>query len=46
MSVIEAFIWVAMFFGIYGSMVVLGWLIDKWLRKSFGRGIFPKGYFS
>lgn len=46
MGIIEAFIWVAMFFTIYGGMISLGWLIDKLLRKFFNRGIFPKGYFS
>jgi hypothetical protein len=45
MEVIEAFIFILMFFGLYGSMVGLGWLIDKLLRKTFGWGIFPEGYF-
>ena len=46
MDIVTVFIFVASFFGLYGAMVVLGWMVDKLLRRVFGKGIVPKGYWS
>lgn len=45
MDVVEAFAFVALFFGIYGAMLLIGYVIDTVLRRVFKKGIFPEGYF-
>ena len=45
MDIVSAFLWIAYFSALYGVMIGLGWIIDKLLRKKFGKGIFPPGYF-
>jgi len=45
MSLVEAFVGIAMFVGIYGSLIWAGFVVDKLLRRFFNVGIFPKGYF-
>jgi len=45
MDLVSAFLWVAYFSAIYGVMVGIGYVVDRLLRKYFGKGIFPKGYF-
>jgi len=45
MNIVEAFAFLALFIGCYGTMVVIGWAIDKVLRYTCNIGIFPKDYF-
>lgn len=45
MDVVEAFAFVALFVGLYGGMMLIGYVIDKVLRRVFNKGIFPEGYF-
>lgn len=45
MDVVEAFAFVALFVGLYGGMMLIGYVIDKVLRRMFNKGIFPEGYF-
>jgi|GEM_PF-3048714 len=45
MDVVEAFAFVALFVGLYGGMMLIGYVIDKVLRRLFNKGIFPEGYF-
>jgi hypothetical protein len=45
MDIVEAFAFMALFIGLYGTMVVIGWALDKFLRYTCNRGIFPKDYF-
>lgn len=45
MDVVEAFLFLAMFIGIYGSFMLCGFVVDKLLRRLFNKGIFPEGYF-
>ena len=45
MGIVEAFSFIALFVGMYGGMVVIGWAVDKVLRRTFNVGIFPKDYF-
>lgn len=45
MSLVEAFVWVSMFMGIYGGMLAVGFVVDRVLRKFFKKGIWPEGYF-
>lgn len=45
MDVVEAFVFVALFVGLYGGMMLIGYVIDKVLRRLFNKGIFPEGYF-
>ena len=44
MSLIEALFYVLGFFVIYGTAVVVVWGIDAVLRKLFGKGLVPRGY--
>jgi|TARA_X000001382_G_C3095543_1_gene154946 hypothetical protein len=45
MDVVEAFAFVALFVGLYGGLMLIGYVIDKVLRRLFNKGIFPEGYF-
>jgi hypothetical protein len=45
MDVVEAFAFVALFVGLYGGMMLIGYVIDKVLRRVFNKGIFPEEYF-
>jgi len=45
MDVIEAFVLLAMFVGIYGVLMMCAFVVDKLLRRFFNKGIFPEGYF-
>jgi H+/Cl- antiporter ClcA len=45
MDIVSAFLWIAYFTAIYGVMIGIGWLVDRFLWKRFGKGIFPKDYF-
>lgn len=45
MSLVEAFVWVSMFVGIYGGMVAVSFVVDRVLRKLGKKGIWPEGYF-
>lgn len=45
MSLVEAFVWVFMFVGIYGGMVAVSFVADRVLRKLGKKGIWPEGYF-
>lgn len=45
MDIVSAFLWVAYFAAIYFVMIGIGWAVDRLLRKYFGKGIFPPGYF-
>ena len=45
MNIVEALFYIIGFFLIYGSVAFIAFVVDKLLRRMFGRGIFPKGYF-
>jgi hypothetical protein len=45
MSIVEVFAFLFLFIACYGTMVGIGFVIDKLLRRLFGKGIFPEGYF-
>ena len=45
MNIVEALFYIIGFFLIYGSVVCVAFVADKLLRRVFGKGIFPKGYF-
>lgn len=45
MELIEAFAFLALFVGMYGGLMLIGFVVDKLLRQVFNRGIFPKDYF-
>lgn len=45
MNIVEVFAFLALFVGLYGGMMVIGFVVDKLLRRFFGRGIWPKDYF-
>lgn len=45
MDIIEAFAFLALFIGLYGSLIGIGFVADKLLRRFFNVGIFPKDYF-
>jgi hypothetical protein len=45
MSLIEVMFFVIGFFVLYGGMCFIGFVVDKLLRRVFGFGIFPEGYF-
>ena len=45
MNIVEAFAFLALFVGLYGGLRVIGFVVDKLLRRFFDCGIFPKGYF-
>lgn len=45
MDVVEALALIALFAGLYGGMMLIGYVIDKVLRRLFNKGIFPEGYF-
>lgn len=45
MNIVEAFAFLALFVGLYGGMMLIGFVVDKLLRRVFKRGIFPEGYF-
>ena len=45
MSLVEAFVWMFMFVGIYGGMVAVSFVVDRGLRKLGKKGIWPEGYF-
>jgi hypothetical protein len=45
MNIVEAFAFLALFVCLYGGLMGIGFVVDKLLRRLFGRGIFPKDYF-
>jgi len=45
MSFAEAMFLVIGFFVFWGAMCFVGFVVDKLLRRFFGKGIFPEGYF-
>jgi len=45
MSIVEVFAFIALFVGLYGGLMLIGFVVDKLLRRFFGKGIFPEGYF-
>ena len=45
MNIVEALFYIIGFFVIYGGVAFIAFVADKLLRRMFGRGIFPKGYF-
>jgi hypothetical protein len=45
MDIVEAFAFLALFVCLYGGLMAIGFVVDKLLRRVFGKGIFPKGYF-
>lgn len=45
MSLIEVMFFVIGFFVLYGGMCFIGFVVDKLLRRYFGKGIFPRDYF-
>jgi hypothetical protein len=45
MNIVEAFAFLALFVCLYGGLMGIGFVVDKLLRRVFGRGIFPKDYF-
>jgi hypothetical protein len=45
MSIVEVFAFIALFVGLYGGLMVISFVVDKLLRRFFGRGIWPKDYF-
>jgi len=45
MDLVSAFLWIAYFSAMYGVMIGIGYVVDRLLRKKFGKGIFPPGYF-
>lgn len=45
MNIVEAFAFLALFIGLYGSLMFVAWVIDKILRYTCNKGIFPKDYF-
>lgn len=45
MGIVETFVFIFAFVAIYGSLVVVAWAIDKLLRYTCNKGIFPKDYF-
>ena len=45
MNLVEAFVFLSVFIMMYGSLVIVAWAIDKVLRYTCNRGIFPKDYF-
>jgi len=45
MNIVEAFSFLVMFICLYGGMMLIGFVVDKLLRRVFNWGIFPKGYF-
>jgi hypothetical protein len=44
MNLIEALLYVFGFFVIYGTAVFVVWGIDTALKKTFGKGLLPRGY--
>lgn len=46
MGMIEAFMFLACFFMIYGAFTLVAFAVDKALKKITNRGIFPHQYFS
>ena len=45
MSLVEVFAFLFLFVTCYGTMIFAGYVVDKLLRRLFGKGIFPEGYF-
>ena len=45
MNIVEAFVFLTMFIGIYGGLMLCAFVVDKLLRRFFNKGIFPEGYF-
>lgn len=45
MDLLNAIALVAFFFGLYLGFMFCGFVVDKLLRRVFGKGIFPEGYF-
>ena len=45
MSLVEVFAFLFLFVTCYGTMIFAGYVVDKLLRRFFGKGIFPEGYF-
>lgn len=45
MDFFEAVVFVMYWFAIYGVIVGFSWALDKLLRRVFGKGILPEGYF-
>ena len=45
MNIVEAFVFLTMFIGIYGGFMLCAFVVDKLLRRFFNKGIFPEGYF-
>lgn len=41
----DAFALFFLFIACYGTMMLVGWAVDKVLRRLIGKGIFPEGYF-
>jgi len=44
MSMVEALFYIIGFAVCYGIMCFIGLVVDKLLRRVFGRGILPEGY--
>jgi len=45
MEVLDALALVALFVGLYGCLMMVGFVVDKLLRRFFGCGIWPEDYF-
>lgn len=45
MSLVEIFVWMTMFIGIYGGLLGCSFVVDRVLRKCGKKGIWPEGYF-
>lgn len=45
MDLLNALALVAFFFGLYLGAMCIGFVVDKLLRRTVGKGIFPKDYF-
>ena len=45
MSIVEVFAFIALFVGLYGGLMLIGFVVDKLLRRFFGCGIWPEDYF-